>query len=681
MRRSTGESKPPPIRREDLREVLHGVEVSDPYRWLEDGATPDTRGFIAAQQEYARPFYDTPERERIHAKLTQVMTTDAMGLPVERQGYYFYSRRRADEQRSSICRRSGLAGAEEILVDGNAVSADQITSIEIAGISFDGSLLAYGRRRGGEAEFSIHLLDVALRRELPDELPRGRYGDVSWKHDGSGFYYVVRNKQGQHLRFHRVGSSISEDREPPGAHWGPERWPYASVSDDGRYLMIGCLSRTASASSGDRTELYFQRLDRDGEVTPIADDLDAASFGSDAGDAFILITNWQAPKRRVIRSEFANPSRENWREIIPEGRSTIESVATVGGKLVVTYMEDAKSRVRIFEPDGTFVREVELPGAGTVGAFKGRWLSSESFFYFSATNHAPTIYRYDLATGARQVWWREQGAPDLSKFELKQVWYESKDGTKIPMYLSHKRGIALDGERPTSLCGYGAFSHCATPEYSAMDVVWMEAGGVCALANIRGGGEFGEEWHQAGRREKKQNAFDDFIAGAEWLIDNRYTRPSKLAIIGGSAGGIVIAAALTQRPDLFRAVICQIPLLDMVRYHRDPLGGYRIGELGCADDPNDFPYLLAYSPYHNVRAGTRYPAVMFVTGDSDTICDPMHARKMTAQLQWATTSGRPIILNYRAEAGHMPTLSLDATIDEFADQLAFLFDQLEVPLI
>jgi prolyl oligopeptidase len=676
---SSDQFQPPPTTcRQDFREILHGVEVPDPYRWLEDGAAPETRAWLSAQHEYARPFLDTPVRERISARLAQLMKIDAMGFPIERKGYYFYSRRRADEQHGAICRRNGLQGEEEVLVDANTMSADQMTGVHIVGISRDGSVLAYGVRQGGEDEFSFNLMDVASRRDLQDRFPRARYSVASWKHDGSGFYYSIRTNQGPRVRFHRMGTRISEDREIIGSNWGPERWAGAFVSNDGRYLMIGSGYRTASTRSGDRNDPYFQRLDPEGEIIPIADDLDAFSTGSDAGDAFIMLTNWQAPKRRVIRVEFANPSRENWREIIPEGQSTIESVATVGGKLVVVSLEEVRSRVRVFEPDGTFVRDVELPGAGTAAGFTGRWERSESFFYFSSFNHAPTIYRYDLATGEREVWWRQQNVPDLTQFELQQVWYPSKDGTRIPMYLFHKRGLALDSARPTLLTGYGGYNVSMPPVYSTMATVWAEAGGVFASANIRGGGEFGEEWHQAGRRERKQNVFDDFIAAADWLVANRYTQPSKLAIAGGSNGGLLVGAALTQRPDLFRAVICSRPVLDMMRHHKDPMGGYWIGEYGCADDSNDFPYLLAYSPYHNVRAGTRYPAVMFVTGDSDTRCDPMHARKMAAMLQSATASKHPIVLHYRAEAGHMPTLPMDATIDELADQLAFLFRELDV---
>jgi prolyl oligopeptidase len=321
---------------------------------------------------------------------------------------------------------------------------------------------------------------------------------------------------------------------------------------------------------------------------------------------------------------------------------------------------------------------VELPCAGTLVQFTGRWDRTESFFYFTSFDHAPTIYRYDTDTGDREVWWRQQGVPDLAQFEMRQVLYPSKDGTQIPMYLFHKHGLELDSARPTLLTGYGGYNLSLSPVYSTMAVVWAEAGGVFASANLRGGGEFGEEWHQAGRRERKQNTFDDFIAAGEWLVANRYTRPSKLAISGASNGGLLVGAALTQRPDLFRAVLCHRPVLDMMRHRKDPMGPYWIGEYGCADDPNDFPYLLAYSPYHNVRAGTQYPAVMFVTGDSDTRCDPMHARKMAAILQWASASQHPIVLHYRAEAGHMATLPMDATIDELADQLAFLSRELDI---
>ena len=672
--------RPPVTRRDDVREILHGVEVSDPYRWLEDGTAVETRSWLSAQREYARGFLDIPVRQRIRARLVDLMKTDAVGLPIERHGYYFYSRRLAHEQRSAIYRRLGLHGEEEVLIDANSMSADRMTGVLIAGISRDGSILAYGVRQGGEDEFSIRLFDVGSRRDLTDELPRARYGNASWKHDHSGFYYTVVTVKGPRVRFHQVGTAVAEDREIIGASWGPERWAGAFVTESGRYLIISNGYRTASTNSGDRNDLYFQRLDPEGEIVPVVDDLDAASFGLVGGDALFVLTNWKAPNRRVFRVDLANPSGEHWREIIPEGSSVIEGLAVAGRKLVIVCLEDVRSRVRIYEADGTFVRDLELPGQGTVAGFTGRWSRHESFFYYTSYDHAPTIYRYDMESGRRETWWQQQNLPDLAQFEVQQVWYSSKDGTRIPMYLFHKRGLKLDGTQPTLLLGYGGYNVSLLPGYSSVAALWAAAGGVFASANLRGGGEFGEQWHQAGRREKKQNVFDDFVAAAEWLIANRYTQSSRLAIWGGSNGGLLVTAALTQRPDLFRAVICDRPVIDMMRLHNHPLGGYWKGEYGCAEEAGDFPYLLAYSPYHNVRSGTHYPAVMFVTGDSDTRCDPMHARKMAALLQSATASGHAILLNYRPEAGHMPALSLDATIDEEADKLTFLFRELDMTL-
>ena len=671
----------PLTRRDDVREILHGVEVSDPYRWLEDGQAAETRSWLSAQRDYARLFLDIPIREAIRTRLSELMKTEAVGIPIERDGYYFYPRRQAHEQRGAICRRRGLDGEEEVLVDANAMSSDGMTGVHIAGISRDGSILAYGIRQGGEDEFSIRLLEVASRRDLPDHLPRGRYTYASWKPDRSGFYYTIITAMGPRVRFHRAGTDVTEDREIIGVSWGRDRWASAFVTESGRYLIISTGYRSASVNSGDHNDLYVQRLGPEGEIVPIVDDLDAASFGHDAGDALMVLTNWQAPNRRVFRVDLANPSRDNWREIVPERPSMIHGLATVGGKLVVIYVEDVRSRIRIYEPDGTFVRELNLPGPGNVAGFAGRWSRDESFFDFSSFDHAPTEYRYDMKTGSREVWWEQKNVPDLSQFELRQVWYSSKDGTRIPMYLFHKRGLKLDGNRPTLLYGYGGYNVSLLPAYSPVTALWAEAGGVFAYANLRGGGEFGEKWHQAGRREKKQNVFDDFIAAAEWLIANRYTQSSRLAIWGASNGGLLVTAVLTQRPDLYRAVICERPVIDMMRHHRDPMGAYWIGEYGCADEASDFPYLLAYSPYHNVRAGTRYPAVMFVTGDSDTRCDPMHARKMAARLQSTTASGYPILLNYRPEAGHMPGMSMDASIDEAADALTFVCRELDVKLV
>lgn len=357
----------------------------------------------------------------------------------------------------------------------------------------------------------------------------------------------------------------------------------------------------------------------------------------------------------------------------------MQSLATIGGKLLVTYLENVRSRVCVFKPDGTYVRDLDLPCAGTVWGLSGRSQHRQSFFAFMSFNVPTTIYRYDVSSGALNEWWRENVPADFTRLEFHEVWYSSKDGTRVPMYLLHRRGVDLDGLLPTLLYGYGGFDASLGPFYWPLALPWIEAGGILAVAGLRGGGEFGEQWHRAGQLQKKQNVFDDFIAAAQWLIANDYTNPTRLAVIGASNGGLLVGAALTQRPELFRAVICWAPLLDMIRYHRDPFARLSIYEYGSSDDPEQFGYLRAYSPYHNVKKSTRYPAVMFGTGDADTRVDPMHARKMAAALQWASASeDQPILLHYRAAAGHIDALPIDAAVEEAADQLAFLFRELGV---
>ena len=662
----------PSSRRDDVREIIHGVEVADHYRWLEDGASAETRAWIAAQQAYAAPYFATPERKRIRARFSELMRVDEVGIPIERNGYYYFSRRNSDEQRAVICRRRRIDGRDDALIDPGTMSADQTIGIEICALTSDGALLAYAVRRGGEDETEIRVMEVETRRDI-DTLPRGRYGGLSWKHDNSGFYYVTRIDERPSLRFHRIATPGAKDRELLSGN--RDEWIDGRVSEDGHYLLI----HVFLGSAADRTRIYLQVLDPEGAIKTVVDDCDARFGALFAGDALIILTNWNAPNLRVMRAGLKNPSRDSWREIISEGSLCAVSIAAAGGKLIVSYLEDAHYRLKVFDPDGTYLRDVELPGAGWAANFTGRWERTEAFFYFSSFNHAPAIYRYDLGTGARDLWWHHKGGGlDDDRFEMRQVWYASKDGTRVPMYLFHRRGLELDRARPTLLTGYGGFNAGVAPYYYPPAVLWADAGGVFVSANLRGGGEFGRKWHEAGQLEKKQNVFDDFIAAAEWLIQNGYTSPSKLAIAGGSNGGLLVAAALTQCPELFRAVLCLVPLLDMIRYHKFSIAPVWVPEYESADDPDQFRFLIKYSPYHHVQAGVRYPAVMLVTGDLDTRVDPLHARKMTAALQAVTSADRRVLLRYRSESGHMLGAAIDATIDEFADEMTFLLCELEV---
>jgi prolyl oligopeptidase len=671
---------PPVTRRDNVVELIHGVEVADPYRWLEDASSAETREWLAEQQKHAANYFLSTQRGLIRRRLAELMQTDELGIPHQRRGYYYFSRRLGGEQRHCICRRARIDGADEILIEPAEVSADPTVGIELGDVSADGNLIAFLVRRGGEDEVEIRVLEVSSRR-MVDVLPRAKHALPSWKKDGSGFYYSLWEGERGHLRFHPLGKPGTEDREILTAGHG--EWVGEDVSDDGRYLTI----HVWPGSAGDRTKLYLQVLDPEGPVQTVVDDLDAHSGFIMAGDAVIITTNWNAPNYRVMRAELRDLSRARWREIIPEGPACIQMVTAVGGKLAVSYLENALSQVRVFHPDGKPLKSVELPGSGSVlgiqGAHNvtgvhGRWDSSESFFFFQTFDRPPTLYRYNLETDVRESWSRQTARVDSGQFEIRQVWYSSRDGTKVPMFLFHRRGLALDGSCPTMLYGYGGFKGSITPFFFAPAVVWAEAGGVFASANLRGGGEFGLKWHEAGRREKKQNVFDDFIAAAEWLIANKYTQPSKLAILGGSNGGLLVGAAMTQRPDLFGAVLCVRPLLDMIRYHKFSIASLWVPEYGSADNPDQFNYLIKYSPYHNIRSGMEYPATLFVTSDFDTRVDPMHARKMTAALQAASGSSNPIILRYGTEAGHSGAAALDTIIDEFADETAFLARELEV---
>lgn len=668
--------KPPTTPTDNVKEVLHGVEIVDPYRWLEDQWDPKTRAWIEEQNAYTRALLDTVAgREWIRRRLTELMKVEAIGLPVERGGRYFFAKRRADQEQFVLYMRKGRQGLDEVLIDPHPWSPDHTTSVTLLDVSDDGTVLAYGVRQGGEDEITIRLFDVEARRDLPDVLPKGRYFGLSLTPDKSGFYYTRHTPEGPRVYFHRRGEDPARDREIFGRGYGVDKIINATLSEDGRYLLF-----TVSHGAGARrTEIYLQDVARGGPILTVVNDIEARFSGEIAGDTLYLLTNWNAPRGRLLAVNVQDAAaRDRWREIIPQSSAVINGFALVGGRLLVNHLENVQARVRIFDPDGKFLAEIPLPTIGSVSSVRGRWTSPEAFYAFSSFHIPTTIYRYDVSTGTSEVWATLKVPIRSEQFEVKQVWYESRDGTRIPMFIAHARGLKLDGARPTLLTGYGGFNVSLLPGFSARALLWMELGGVYALPNLRGGGEFGEEWHRAGMLEKKQNVFDDFLAAAEWLIKNGYTNPSRLAISGGSNGGLLVGAALTQRPELFAAVVCSYPLLDMIRYHRFLVARFWIPEYGSSDDPQQFKYLLAYSPYHQVKPGTRYPAVLFITGDADTRVDPLHARKMTARLQAATTSDRPILLRYDTKAGHSGGLPLSKQIEDLTDELSFLLWQLGV---
>ncbi len=667
--------KPPPTRADSVKEIIHGVEVVDPYRWLEDQWSPETRAWIQSQNDYTRSILDKlPTRDLLKKRLAELMKVDVINVPLARSGRYFFTKRLANQDLPVIYMRRGLRGKDEVLIDPHPLSPDHTTSVTLLDVSRDGSLLAYGIREGGEDEISVHLFDVDARKDLPDQLPKARYFGISLTPDGRGFYYSRHGAQGSRIFFHELGSDPAADKQLFGEGYGPGKIIFSSLSDDGRHLLITVLYGAAAS----KTELYIKDIAAGGPIVPIVNDIDARFVGELGGDRLFLQTNWKAPNGRILAVDLKNLSREQWREVIPETDAVLQSFSAAGGKLVVNYLKNVRSAVKVFEPDGRFVRDIEFATLGSVSGVRGRWQSPEAFFSFSSFYVPTTIYRYDVAVGRREVWARQNVPIDSDRFQVEQVWFESKDGTKVPMFVVHQKGIRLDGSNPTLLTGYGGFDISLTPRFSPRAATWVEGGGVFAVANLRGGGEFGEAWHRAGMLANKQNVFDDFISAAEWLIRKGYTRASRLAISGGSNGGLLVGAALTQRPELFQAVVCRYPLLDMVRYHKFLVARFWVPEYGSSEDPEQFKYLYAYSPYHHVRPGTKYPAVLFITGDSDTRVAPLHARKMAALLQATTGSDRPILLSYDTKSGHSGGRPVSQQIDELADELGFLFWQLGV---
>ncbi len=664
---------PPPTRAEVVRDTLHGVVIADPYRWLEDKQSPETRAWIEAQNRYRESLMaGVPGREALKARLDQLLKVDVTGIPLERGGRTFFSKRRADQEQRVLYLRRGPAGLDEVLVDPHPLSTDHTTSVSILDVSPDGTLAAVGTRQGGADEVAVSFLDVDSRKELADRLPPARYFGVAIKPDRSGFFYSKFTTAGSRVYEHAMGTDSTADRPVFGEGYGPEKIITIELSEEGKYLQVSVLY----GSAAERSELWVKDLAGGGPPAPVAKDLEGFFFGTVVGDQLYMHTNWQAPKGRVLRADLRDPARERWREIVPQGENIIEGLSLAGGKLFVNELENVVSKVRVLDADGQPLGAITFPALGAVGSMNGRWASNEAFFTFSSFVVPATIFRYDVATGERTVWWRSQAPVESDRFETKQVWYTSKDGTRVPMFLVHRKGLKLDGSNPTLLTGYGGFTVNLTPTFSSEAALWVENGGVYAQPNLRGGSEFGEAWHRAGMLGNKQNVFDDFIAAAEWLVANRYTAPRKLAIEGGSNGGLLVGAAITQRPELFRAAICAVPLLDMLRYHRFLVARFWVPEYGSSEDPAQFRWLHAYSPYQHVKKGVKYPAVLLVSGDSDTRVDPLHARKMTALLQTSTGSGRPILLHYDTKAGHAGGKPVSKQIEDGADETHFLFWQL-----
>lgn len=677
----------PPAHTVDVVEVLHGEPIPDPYRWLENGDDPDTRAWTERQNALTEAYLaGVAGRETIRRRLDELLAIGALSVPTPARGRYFYQRRDGRQNQPVLYVRDGIEGEDRVAIDPNTLDPAGTTALDWFFPSDDGRLLAYGLSENGSEQSVLHVLDVVQGTGLPDRIPRTRAADLAWLPDGSGFYYtrypapgeVAEGEEHYHraVYFHVLGTD--PDGDP--LVYRPARkeyWPGVSVSPEGRWLLIGV------ARTFDQTDLYLG--DRRAAAAPapplvaVAENLPASFDGEVVRGRLFLRTNLDAPTYRLYEVDPERPERGHWRELVPpRPDAVLEGVRVVGDRLALSYLECASSRLRLAGLDGGFRREVALPALGSLFGVGSEWGGHELFFGFSSYTVPPSVYRIDLDTDDQTLWRRVEAAVDPERFEVRQVSVTSRDGTPVSMFLVYPRGLARTGCAPAYLTGYGGFNISMTPAFSRSLLLWLEHGGVVAIPNIRGGGEYGESWHQGGMLGCKQNSFDDFVAAAEWLVREGYTRPDRLAVAGGSNGGLLMGAVLTQRPDLFRAVVVQVPLLDMLRYHRFLIARLWIPEYGSPDEPEAFAWLRAYSPYHHVRPGTAYPAVLLATAESDTRVDPMHARKMTARLQAATASGRPVLLRLEARAGHGAGKPLSKVLDELTDTWTFVFSEVGV---
>lgn len=669
-----GAVPPPPSTRVDPTvDTLHGVAIPDPYRWLEDQNSPETRAWIDAQNAYSHSLLDTVTgRDNLKARFGELFKMDQCWIRRFAGDTYLLSKRKADDAFSSIYMRTGLSGTDQLLIDPMTLSRDSSVTPGIVALSDDGLLMSYQLRHGGEDETVVKFKNLATKIDLADSLPKALYFGVELAVDKKGVYYGVGTKEGPRVRYHAFGTDPTADRLLFGEQFD-DGWEMGiDMSVGGRYLVVVF----AKGSSADETEIYVKDLSTDGPFVTVVKGVAARFEPIPADNKLFIKTNWQAPNSRIMVTDLASPAFENWKELVPTSDLVLEDITPAGGMLFVKYLDSVKTRIKAYKPDGTYLRDLQFPTIGMTGSTIGQWSTDHLFVTFGSFTYPWTQFKFDLKTWESTIVERVKIPLDPDKFVVKQIWYSSKDGTKVPMFVVHAKDTPLDGNRPVYMTGYGGFNASMPPMFSQWAIVWMEHGGVYVLVNLRGGGEFGESWHTAGMLEKKQNVFDDLYAGAEWLIANKYTKPSRIAVEGGSNGGLLVGAALTQRPDLFGAVVCTYPLLDMVRYHKFLVAKYWVPEYGSADDPAQFQYLLKYSPYQNVKKGTKYPAVLFETGDADTRVAPLHARKMAALVQANTGSEKPVLLLYDTRAGHSGGRSYDKIIANLVDQFSFLFWQL-----
>jgi prolyl oligopeptidase len=665
----------------------HGTPIADPYRWLEDPDSEQTQAWVTAQNQVTAAFLtDIPQRQAIQQRLTKLWDYEKYSIPFKQGDRYFYFKNDGLQNQSVLYTLRSLEDEPRVLLDPNQLSEDGTIALTDLEISEDGRRMAYGLSASGSDWQEWKVRDIDTCQDLSDHLRWIKFSSASWSHDNQGFFYSRYDEPNektkledtnyfQKLYYHRLGTAQSEDilvyERPDQKEWGFS----GNVTEDGRYLLISVWLGT------DPRNLVFYKdlMNPAAEVVELINEFEADySFIDNEGPVFWFSTDREAPRKRVIAIDTRQPDRTHWQEVIPQVTETLQGAGVLNHQFVAAYLKDAHTEIRIFDLDGRFVRQVELPGLGSAGGFGGKREDTETFYSYTSFTTPPTIYRYDMVTGKSTLF--RQPAVDFNSddYESQQVFYHSKDGTRVPMFITYKKGLKLDGNNPTYLYGYGGFNVSLTPSFSVSLLVWLEMGGIYAVPNLRGGGEYGEEWHQAGMKLKKQNVFDDFIAAAEWLIEHQYTRSEKLAIGGGSNGGLLVGACMTQRPDLFGAALPAVGVLDMLRFHKFTIGWAWVSEYGSPDDAEQFKALYAYSPLHNLKPGTVYPSTLITTADHDDRVVPAHSFKFAAALQAAHAGTNPVLIRIETKAGHGAGKPTAKIIEETSDKWAFLTKVLAV---
>lgn len=671
--------KYPKIKKVNQVDDYHDTKVKDPYRWLEDVKSPDTARWVEAQNRLTdRYLSGIPFRNQVHQRLTELWNYERYYSPMKEGDYYVYYKNDGLQEHSLVYVQKGLDGESEVLLDPNTFSKDG--SVGLKGFSFskDHKYLSYGISRGGSDWRELFVMELDSRKKLDDHIRWVKFSGMSWYKEGFFYSCYDEPKEDQKLKaknvfqklyYHKVGTPQSEDKLIYQDRENPQRGFGGHVTENEKYLVVNVWQ-----GSSDKNLLYYKNLEENSSVNPIVGDWIAQfRFVGEADDQFFVLTDYNAPNWRLIRIDPRKPQPDNWRMVIPETKDKLEEVTHVGGRLIAVYLKDANSAVMVFDLKGKKCHDVKLPGLGSVYGFDGNRDDREVFYTFTSFTRPSTIYRYHIEKNKSELFQASKVKFDPSKYEARQVFYRSKDGTRVPLFIAHRRGLKLSGKNPTVLYAYGGFNVSMRPRFILTAIPLLENGGVFAMACLRGGGEYGETWHQAGMLEKKQNVFDDFIAAAEYLINRKYTSPGFLAIQGGSNGGLLVGTVMNQRPELFGVAIPEVGVMDMLRFQKFTIGWAWVGEYGSSDDPEQFKYLYKYSPLHNIRSGIEYPATLVTTADHDDRVFPAHSFKYISTLQEKYRGRRPMLIRIETKGGHTGGTKTSQAIEENADILSFIF--------